>query len=79
MDLLQQQQQLQNNLDWANNLLKTYIDGRRDEMGLVIDEIKTPLYHAIKSEADKAFQDLRTFNGKHIEEINKLRRSRTLA
>ena len=64
-----EKRRLSGKYDWAENLLRAYIDGRRDEMGIVLDEVKTPLYKAIKAEHDTAFNNLREFNGKYAKTL----------
>lgn len=64
-----EKRRLNNKVNWAENLLNAYIDGRKDEMGLVLEEIKTPLYKAIQSEFDRAFNELREFNGKYAKTL----------
>lgn len=52
-------------VDEASNNLNSFTNGKTDEFGLTLDEHKTPEYQALKAEFNKAFQELRTFNGKY--------------
>ena len=69
--LRREKQRLNNRLDWADGVLRAYMDGRCDEMGIILDEVNTPLYKAIKQEYEKAFQAVREFNGKYAKILNK--------
>ena len=60
-----EKRRLNGEYDRLSATLNAYIDGERDEMGLVLEHRKTPLYKAIKAEQDKAFAALREFNGKY--------------
>lgn len=56
---------LTNKLSHSEHVLREYIDGRRDEMGLVLEDVKTPAYKSLKSEYQQTFQELRDFNGRY--------------
>lgn len=71
IDTLKQQKQLLNNkVDWLDEVIRTYVDDRRNGMGLVNDEVKTPAYSALKRERAAAFENLRQFNGKYAKTIH---------
>lgn len=72
MDELKRQKELLNNkVNWLDEVIRTYIDGRRDGMGLVLPEVRTPTYTALKRERAMAFEELRRFNAEHAKEIHK--------
>ena len=69
--LRNEKQRLNNRLSWIDGVISTYVDGRRDEMGLVEDEVKTPTYSALKRERAIIFEELRQFNGKYAKTLHK--------
>lgn len=64
-ELLQQKQSLNNKLTWIDSVISAYIDGRKDSMGLVLPEVKTQAYSALRVERANIFEQLRQVNSKY--------------
>lgn len=72
--LLKEQQRLNRQVEWLDNVIRTYIDSRKNEMGLVLDEVKTPAYVALKRERQQAWNQFREFNGKYAKKLHGINR-----
>lgn len=58
-------------VDQASKALNDYTIGKTNSMGLMLDEYKTPEYKALRSELNRAFQELRAFNGQYAKLLRK--------
>ena len=58
-------------VDEASKQLNNYCEGKTNEMGLLLDEHRTPEYKHLKSEFNRAFADLREFNSQYAKLMRK--------
>lgn len=49
-ELIIEKQRLNSKLSWIDSVIREYIGGRVEEIGLISDDVKTPAFTALKNE-----------------------------
>lgn len=70
-NLLQRKAELESNVNDASERLREYTADKRGPMGLIPESAKTDDYKQLKTAYDRAFVELRAFNGEHLKTIRK--------